>query len=89
MYVVPDGERTWFAFGENETVVLAKVKAALDGAPPAGTLTARAGLDALHTDAPAMGGGFMTVEGMALLSIQDRTDDQPRDADRKLTRLRG
>jgi hypothetical protein len=86
IFVVPDGEHTWFAIGENEAVVTNRVRAALLGAPPSGTLSGRAGLESLR--APSAGGGFLTVEGLMLVAIDDDTPEQLRDANKALTALR-
>ncbi len=71
VYVVPDGDRTWFAMGEDEAMLVSRLKTALAGATDR-TLEGRTGLESLRT--AALGGGFVTPEGVKLLAA-DRGDD--------------
>jgi hypothetical protein len=86
LFMVPDGEHTWFAMGENEPMVLTRVKRALEGAPAEGTLATRRGLDGLRSESVAAG-GFVTVEGVSLLGINDDTGEQMRAMGKKLADL--
>jgi len=84
VFVVPEGDHTWFAIGENEATVTAKIRAALGGASD-GTLEGRAGLEFLHGSSAA--GGFVSVEGISLASVDDDTSEQLRNADKPLGML--
>lgn len=55
VFVAPEGERTWIAFGDDEAVVARRLKATVDGAAP---LSARVSPELLK--APAAFGGFVT-----------------------------
>ncbi len=56
LFVVPDGDRTWLAIGENESQLVGKVKEILSGGS---SLASRTDLGALH--APAGFAGFLSV----------------------------
>jgi hypothetical protein len=58
VYVVPDGNRTWLAMGENDSQVLAKVNGVLAATPEA-VLASRTDLQALHV--PTGFAGFVTA----------------------------
>ncbi len=64
VFIVPDGARTWIALGATESLVVAHVAGVLAGAPDAGTLAKRPGVDAVR-DAKSNGGGFVTLHGIA------------------------
>ncbi len=74
LYVVPEGNRTWIGFGGNEELVVARVKAVLAGAPEAGTIAKRAGIDAIR-DTKANSAGFFTIGGLASSSMVMRPLD--------------
>lgn len=61
--LVPDGGRTWLATGPDRATLVAHLAAVKSGAPDAGTLTARAGLEPLK--APGTSGAFLTVASLA------------------------
>jgi hypothetical protein len=71
VYVVPDGDRTWIAMGEDEATLVAHLKVALRGAR-AETLEARSGLESLR--GASLGGGFLTVQGVKVFGA-GRGDD--------------
>ena len=58
--VVPDGNRTWVAFGGDPVILRDKIKSTLASAPKDGTLGARAGLDPLKSGA-VLSGGFVSL----------------------------
>jgi hypothetical protein len=76
MYFVPDGTRTWIAFGLDEALVASKVLAALGTSPEAGTLAKREGLDELRT-AKVNSGGFIDVRGFAAGTAFEYVLDNP------------
>jgi hypothetical protein len=67
LFVVPDGDRTWLAVGENESQLVGKMKAILGGGP---SLASRSDLGALH--APAGFAGFLSV---GMFDAIDAPDD--------------
>jgi hypothetical protein len=58
--VVPDGNRSWVAFGADPLTLRDKIKSTLAAAPKDGTLAGRPGLEALKTGT-VLSGGFMTL----------------------------
>ncbi len=61
-FVVPDGERTWLAWGLEEALVTARLRAIVSGEGP--TLAQRPGLDSLRA-AQLSGGGFFGARAFA------------------------
>jgi hypothetical protein len=64
LFVVPDGARTWLAFGRSEPRLLSKLGVAMGRDTKGSTLRDRAGLDALHAASTGFG-GFLTVGAFA------------------------
>jgi hypothetical protein len=58
--LMPDGPRTWMGVGANRADLVAHLLAARTGAPDAGTLAARAGLEPLRAG-KSVGSGFLTL----------------------------
>lgn len=58
--LMPDGQRTWMGVGANRADLVAHLLAARTGAPDAGTLAARAGLEQLRAG-KSVGSGFLTL----------------------------
>jgi hypothetical protein len=61
-FIVPDGSRTWIAWGMDETLVAGKIRGILAGDGP--TLATRPGLDGLRA-AKLNGGGFFDARNFA------------------------
>ncbi len=76
IYFVPDGTRTWIAFGLDETLVASKALAAMGTSPEAGTLAKREGLDELRA-AKVNSGGFVDVRGLAAGTAFEYVLDNP------------
>jgi hypothetical protein len=79
LLVVPDGARTWLALAEDPALAAAQVRSSLSSAPDAGTLKARADLDALRVE-PASVGGYLSVASLAMLLASDSSDEGLRKA---------
>jgi hypothetical protein len=62
--LMPDQDRTWFGMGGDPTTLAAHLAVVKTGASDAGTITSRAGLDALHQGS-FVSAGFTTLEGIA------------------------
>jgi hypothetical protein len=60
LLVMPDGDRSWMAMGMDKDELVKHLLGAKAGAPEAGTLARRSGLDSLRT-AKQMTGGFVTI----------------------------
>ena len=65
LLLVPDAGRTWLVIGADEALLASKVKASMTGAPEAGTLAKRDGLDDVRSS-KASSGGFVTVRGVVV-----------------------
>jgi hypothetical protein len=76
IYFVPDGTRTWIAFGLDETLVASKALAAIGTSPEAGTLAKREGLEELRA-AKVNSGGFVDVRGLAAGTAFEYVLDNP------------
>ncbi len=82
--IVPDGNRTWFAVGEDEALLASRVKGSLEGAPPSKTLRARPGLESLR--GASSGGGFITA-AVRLFANDQKGDVQLTEASESLKAL--
>jgi hypothetical protein len=62
--VMPDGDRTWVAFGADPAALGAHLAAVKNGAPKEGTIASRDGLDSLK-NGPNTIGGYLSLAGLA------------------------
>jgi hypothetical protein len=62
--VMPDGDRTWVAFGSDTAALASHLAAVKDGAPKDGTIASREGLESLKTG-PNTAAGFLSMAGLA------------------------
>jgi hypothetical protein len=93
LYIVPDAAtpaRTWVAYGADEATLLSKLRGVLPGAPPAGTLASRSGLDVLRSGSMNAGGmltATAVVAGVFRSEAETKSDVRP--LERMLRMLEG
>jgi hypothetical protein len=78
VFVVPDGNRTWFAIAEDPALAAAKVRVALRGSA-AETIRSRGELDMLRA-APAGAAGFIALDELQMLISGSTSDEDLRKA---------
>jgi hypothetical protein len=65
LVVIPDGDRTWVAFGADPKALKDKFDAVKSGAPASGTLASRDGLDAVKSG-PNTSAGFLSMSSLLM-----------------------
>lgn len=76
VFAVPDGGKTWLAFGLDAKLVGQKAAASLASAPDANTLGKAAGVEALREGAVSSG-GFFTLRGLLGIAAIDGGEHSP------------
>ncbi|WP_437878993.1 hypothetical protein [Sorangium sp. So ce513] len=84
MYLVPAGQRTWIGIGEDEAVVVDRLRTAADPGRDERTLGAAPGLEALRQRG-TLAGGLFSLAGFTMLAASGDTpealDEAARDLD--------
>lgn len=77
IFAVPDGGATWLAFGMDAKLVAQRAAASLATAPETGSLTKSPGLEALREGGKLNGGGFGSIQGLAVFAALEDDDRSP------------